>query len=199
MAVTISDAGRNNFVDAPAEFLRSQIGTIAFTGNNGHVRIGERNRTRGFRFLIGQDCRFQSDDDVWLGQLAVFMRSGSRFSIGADTGFTGHTTLHAHEAFDITIGRGCLIAAGTALSVSDMHSILSLETGERLNPGASIVLEDRVWLGDAVRVLKGVRIGTGSVVAAGAIVTHDIPAHSVAAGVPASVVRDGIEWVHELV
>lgn len=51
------------------------------------------------------------------------------------------------------------------------------------------VLEDDVWIGANVIILRGVRIGRGSVVAAGAVVTKDIPEYSLAVGVPARVVR----------
>ncbi len=46
-----------------------------------------------------------------------------------------------------------------------------------------------VWIGSAVHVMQGVRIGSGAVIGAGAVVTHDIPAYSVAFGVPARVSR----------
>jgi acetyltransferase-like isoleucine patch superfamily enzyme len=52
-----------------------------------------------------------------------------------------------------------------------------------------IVIEDDVWLGSSAVVTDGVHIGRGAVVAAGAVVTRDVPAHSVVAGVPAKVVR----------
>ncbi len=52
-----------------------------------------------------------------------------------------------------------------------------------------IIIEDDVWLGSAAIVTDGVRIGKGAVVAAGAVVTKDIPAHCVAAGVPAKVIK----------
>jgi acetyltransferase-like isoleucine patch superfamily enzyme len=52
-----------------------------------------------------------------------------------------------------------------------------------------IVIEDDVWLGGGVVVLDGVHIGKGAVIAAGAVVTKDIPAHAVAAGIPAHVVK----------
>jgi acetyltransferase-like isoleucine patch superfamily enzyme len=52
-----------------------------------------------------------------------------------------------------------------------------------------IVVEDDVWLGAGAVVTDGVRIGRGAVVAAGAVVTSDVPPHTVAAGVPARVVR----------
>jgi len=52
-----------------------------------------------------------------------------------------------------------------------------------------ITIEDDVWIGSNAVITDGVRIGKGSVIAAGAVVTSDIPAHSVAAGVPARVIR----------
>lgn len=53
-----------------------------------------------------------------------------------------------------------------------------------------IVIEDDVWLGASAVVTDGVHIGRGAVVAAGAVVTGDVPAHTVVAGVPARVVRE---------
>ena len=52
-----------------------------------------------------------------------------------------------------------------------------------------IVVDDDVWIGEGVIVLSGVHIGQGAVVASGAVVTHDIPPYSIAAGVPAHPVR----------
>lgn len=56
-------------------------------------------------------------------------------------------------------------------------------------PCAPVIIEDDVWIGARCQVLKGVRIGARSIVAAGSIVTKDIPADSVAAGVPAKVIK----------
>jgi acetyltransferase-like isoleucine patch superfamily enzyme len=53
-----------------------------------------------------------------------------------------------------------------------------------------IVIEDDVWLGTSAVITDGVRIGRGAVVAAGAVVTADVPAHTVVAGVPARVIRE---------
>jgi acetyltransferase-like isoleucine patch superfamily enzyme len=53
-----------------------------------------------------------------------------------------------------------------------------------------IVVEDDVWLGSSAVVTDGVRVGRGAVVAAGAVVTQDVPPHTVVAGVPARVVKE---------
>jgi acetyltransferase-like isoleucine patch superfamily enzyme len=52
-----------------------------------------------------------------------------------------------------------------------------------------IVIEDDVWIGSGAVICDGVRVGHGAVVAAGAVVTQDVPPHTVVAGVPARVVR----------
>ena len=52
-----------------------------------------------------------------------------------------------------------------------------------------IVVEDDVWIGAGAIITDGVRVGKGAVIAAGAVVTADVPAHTVAGGVPARVLR----------
>lgn len=58
----------------------------------------------------------------------------------------------------------------------------------------SVMIGDHVWIGENCMILKGVSIGAGSVIAAGSLVTKDIPARSLAMGRPAKVVRENIEW-----
>lgn len=53
-----------------------------------------------------------------------------------------------------------------------------------------IVIEDDVWLGAGAIITDGVRVGKGAVVAAGAVVTKDVPAHTVVGGVPAKIIRE---------
>ena len=57
-----------------------------------------------------------------------------------------------------------------------------------------IVIGNHVWIGARAIILKGVIIGDGAIIAAGAVVTHDVPAYTLAGGVPAKVIREGVEW-----
>jgi len=59
---------------------------------------------------------------------------------------------------------------------------------------ALIVIGDHVWIGLNATILKGVRIADGSVVAAGAVVTRDVPGNTLAGGVPASKIKENVTW-----
>ena len=102
--------------------------------------------------------------------------------------------LQVHEMGSITIGRDCMISTLVYLSVSDIHPIYDRTTGERINPAASITIGDHVWLGLRSMIMKGARIESGAVVAAGSIVSGTVPANAVVAGSPARVIRENVVW-----
>jgi acetyltransferase-like isoleucine patch superfamily enzyme len=86
----------------------------------------------------------------------------------------------------VTIGKNCLIGNYALIMDSDYHSL-----NDRSLPGEAAPIEicDDAWIATRAIVLKGVRIGAGAVVAAGAVVTEDVPPRTLVAGVPAKVVR----------
>jgi maltose O-acetyltransferase len=90
----------------------------------------------------------------------------------------------------ITLGRRVLAGTGVEILDSDFHG-LAVADRQRSDPADArpVVIEDDVFLGSNVRVLKGVTIGRGAVIANGSIVLTDIPAGVIAAGVPARVIR----------
>ncbi len=87
----------------------------------------------------------------------------------------------------VRVGNDCLIGTHVQVMDSDFHRV---EDKSWDPSGQPIVLEDRVWLGNRSIVLKGVTIGHDAVVAAGSVVTRDVPPRTVVAGVPARVVRE---------
>ena len=93
---------------------------------------------------------------------------------------------------NITIGDECMIAMGTVIRDNDggTHRILS----EGYINSKPIVIQNHVWIGENVMVLKGVTIGEGSVIGANSLVTKDIPPHCLAIGSPAKVIRENISW-----
>jgi acetyltransferase-like isoleucine patch superfamily enzyme len=114
--------------------------------------------------------------------------------IGTNTGFNNNRILIAGIGNKIEIGNECIFAENAELWASDTHSILDLETNERLNPDLPIIVENNVWICNRVLVMKGVTIGENSVIASGSIVTKDIEKNVIAAGIPASVIKKNIKW-----
>jgi acetyltransferase-like isoleucine patch superfamily enzyme len=91
----------------------------------------------------------------------------------------------------ITIGNQVRIAAQTVLvTTSHCFARLDLPIADQGFTAKPIVVEDDVWIGTGARVLGGVRIGRGSIVAAGAVVNRDVPSLSVVGGVPAKLIRE---------
>ncbi len=90
----------------------------------------------------------------------------------------------------ITIGDHVFIASDVVIKDGDGHVI----NNNPENKSKPIKIEDNVWIADRAIILKGVTIGEGSVVGAGAVVTKDVPKNSIVAGVPAKVIRENIEW-----
>jgi acetyltransferase-like isoleucine patch superfamily enzyme len=97
----------------------------------------------------------------------------------------------AYLMCDLTIGNWVLIARSAAFAGRDDHDFKTVGVPKYAAPrGAKFhtVVVDDVWIGHSAVILSGVTIGRGSIVAASAVVTHSVPAYSIAAGVPARVV-----------
>ncbi|EGY25567.1 bacterial transferase hexapeptide family protein [Desulfovibrio sp. A2] len=107
-------------------------------------------------------------------------------------GVTMNGTAITARSRTIRIGRGTMIGPNCVITDSDFHAPWPPET--RLTTPAferdrDVTIGDNVWLGMRCIVLKGVTIGDGAIVAAGSVVTRDVPPATLVAGTPARVVR----------
>ena len=108
----------------------------------------------------------------------------------------GDETYINHDAFircrnSISIGYNCAIAYGVLIQDSDYHTLYS-EDGECKPETLPITVGNNVWIGARAIILKGVTIGDGAIIAAGSIVTKDVPPHCVVGGNPARIIRTGV-------
>ena len=131
---------------------------------------------------LGAGCTFEHDihfkyDGIWAPGPSIILRD--RVFVGFGCEFNVRRRLE--------IGSDCLIASGCKFIDHD-HGTARGEVPMREQTAgaeAEIVLEEDVWLGVNVVVLKGVRIGRGAIIAAGAVVTGEVPAYEIWGGIPA--------------
>lgn len=159
------------------------------------IQIGNNCSFRGktyFRLLpdssinIGSNCTFLSSRQsnlIGIYSPCIFstIKTNAKIEIGNDCGFSG-TVIGC--ALSIKLGNNVKCGANTLITDSDWHS-----NDSRTKTDKMIIIEDNVWLGYGVKVLKGVHIGKNTLVGAGSIVTKDIPANVIAAGNPCKVIR----------
>jgi acetyltransferase-like isoleucine patch superfamily enzyme len=111
----------------------------------------------------------------------------ARLVIGDGTYVTCDSVIIA--AASVRIGAGCAISWGVQILDTNFHKPGGDPTGAE-----AVEIEDRVWIASNVTILKGIRIGRGSIVATGAVVTKDVPPRSLVAGVPARIIRSDVDW-----
>ena len=103
--------------------------------------------------------------------------------IGKGTYINRNSVVIAEQSVDI--GKNCRISWDVVIMDSDLHPLPDGRVDSR-----PVTVEENVWIGCRSIILKGVRIGTGAVIAAGAVVTKDVPPHTVVGGVPAKVLYE---------
>jgi acetyltransferase-like isoleucine patch superfamily enzyme len=145
--------------------------------------IGLRARHYFYKRRLLKAGRFSS-----MSGLKIF--APERVSIGEGVSINIGVIIAASDGQGITVGDNVLIGPYCILRAADhRYEDPSTPIKEQGHVGGEIIIEEDCWLGAHVVVLKGVRIGKGSVIGAHSLVNRDIPPYSVAAGVPAKVIK----------
>lgn len=149
---------------------------------------------RGRHAIIHHSVRMDTPPyrKFWLGDYSVVESFACINNAVGDVIIGDHTRIGLHNTIigPVTIGSHVNLAQGITITALN-HNFDDSE--KRIDQqGIStkeVVLEDDIWVGANAVILPGVTIGKHAVVAAGAIVTKDVPPHSLVAGVPAKVIR----------
>lgn len=121
----------------------------------------------------------------------VSFRNGERILMGRGCHIGEQCFLWAGDATGrIEIGNHVSLAPGVFITASDYQFVAGLPFREQPKRELDVRIGNDVWLGARVVVTAGVSIGDGCIVGAGAVVTRDLPAGSIAAGVPARVIGE---------
>lgn len=164
--------------------LPSRLRRLLFNSSRNHAGVG----ARALRYVLLRSLSSRCGElvDVRGG---VWLLAPENLTIG------DRVSIHPMCYIDATGG----IVIGNDVSIA--HSVTIMSTEHRFDDPARpirdqevdflpVTVQDDVWIGAGARILAGVTVGRGSVVAAGAVVTKDVPPHSVVGGVPARVLKD---------
>ncbi|MEX0653270.1 MAG: acyltransferase [Phycisphaeraceae bacterium] len=129
-------------------------------------------------------------DDTFIGRNTVLSCKGGEIHVGANVNISGNCTFIAETR--LTLGDKVLVAGHSYFIAGGNHSFSRTDIPICDQPylqKGGLHIEPHCWIGAAATVLDGVRIGRDAIVAAGAVVNHDVPAFAIVGGVPAKLIR----------
>ena len=140
----------------------------------------------GSAISIGRNCRFmnwQFGNLIGLNHKCIIATQSddAKLTIGDKCSFSG-VSIWCHK--EITIGNNVRVGANVTIMDSDQHT-----DDPRAGRDKPVKIEDNVWIGGGVTILKGVTIGKNSLIGAGSVVVKSIPENVIAAGNPCKVIR----------
>jgi len=143
---------------------------------------------RRLQIQIGRSGRLRLGRFVWIGDGSKIRCHEGTVEIGPKTVIGQECTISAYQR--VRIGEQCVIA-DRAMFIDFDHGVVEVDRPIRLQGiyKRDVEVGSNVWIGYGACILRGVRVGDNSIVGTNAVVTRDVPANAVVAGVPAKVIR----------
>lgn len=157
--------------------------------------LGARLELDGLAFIgpgvvlqVGKDARLELGRWSWIGHGTKIRAHEGVVSIGAKTVMGQECTISSFQ--HVKIGRECVIA-DRVMFIDFDHGVVEVERPIRLQGiyKRDVDVGNNVWIGYGACILRGVTIGDNAIIGTNAVVTKDVPANAVVAGLPARVIR----------
>lgn len=167
------------------------------SGNNNVVIVKDSNNIiNGLSVKIyGQNNFLEIRDNASIYGLRVVIRGEScHIIIGKDfsENINCMLTCMGNKNY-IEIGEDCMFSENIDIWNTDSHQIMNMN-GNVINYGKPIIIGNHVWIGKNCTILKGVKIGSNSIVGMSSVVTKNIDSDSIYVGNPARKIKDNITW-----
>ncbi len=192
------DPGNEIIIDDAAKFEASKI-TIRGSGNR--IVIGSCLSYKKLIINLKGKGKFievgQSSKNINNLKIVSIRGSGQKVVIGKNLSLGGMELQLNDGDESIFIGDDCLFSWGIKMRTSDGHSVVDLGSGKAINIPKDIIVSDRVWVGEDVKLLKGAGIPRDSIVGAYSVVTKsflDVEGNVVIGGFPAKIIKRSIMW-----
>ncbi|HEY5977193.1 MAG TPA: acyltransferase [Solirubrobacterales bacterium] len=143
---------------------------------------------RGLELQIGRGGRIELGRFVWLGDGTKIRCHEGVVEVGAKTVMGQECTISAYQR--VRIGEQCVIA-DRAMFIDFDHGVVETDRPIRQQGiyKRDVEVGNNVWIGYGACILRGVRVGDNAIVGTNCVVTRDVPANAVVAGIPARVIR----------
>lgn len=194
----IGDLAANDVSVSEAFMAGTQNGRLVLNGTGIRVSISTTRPCHHFAADLDSGSTLDLAPNSFVNVLEVHLRQGSGAAVGENSFAIGKLKLYSHEKATIRIGRDCLIGDGVLCMTSDMHSVVDIASGQRINPPGDIHVGDKVWIGAEAIILKGTSIGYGAIIAIRSVVMGEVPDNAMMLGYPARLVRSGVTWSGDL-
>lgn len=171
-------------------------GNVYIKGKNNSLVIKNPKCNENITCLIyGNNNKIIIEDGCILKNLYICIEEdNNEIIIKRDTMICGKTEMFCLEGSKIIIGESCMFSTNVYFTTSDRHSILD-ENGKRINPSKDVIINDHVWIGHGVTILKGATVSRDSICATKAVVTKEFTQSNVViAGNPAKIIKENINW-----
>ena len=161
---------------------RVQLGQQVVLGEG--VTLDGRSSSVEISLAIGDDVMIA--DHCTLSCKEGKLQIGDRVGLGTQAIIQSTQQCSVVIGNDVIIGPSCYVVGGGNYQLDNPDELIRTQD---IRADGGCIIEDNVWLGAKVLVLDGADIGHGSVVAAGAVVTREIPPYCICAGVPARIIK----------
>jgi acetyltransferase-like isoleucine patch superfamily enzyme len=164
-----------------------------FSNNNQIFLISEK--ITGDILILGSDNSFYGDQSEYDFKLnIIFWGSDSIIHIQKNVSCNGCEFHIYGPNTHISIGEDCMLSWGISMRDSDGHGIFDIKSKSLINENKSIDILSHVWIGQDCLILKGSKIGVGTIIGARSIVSKEIPDCCIAVGSPAKVIKNDHTW-----
>jgi acetyltransferase-like isoleucine patch superfamily enzyme len=163
--------------------------------DNSHLGVNQicikRRKIRPATLYLSNNARLKVHGNFTMlegGEIVIL--DGANLEVGHNSYMNDSLIQCANK---IVIGDNCAIAGGVIIQDTDFHPTIDENSVQR-EYTKPIHIGNHVWICSNAIILKGITIGDGAIVAAGAVVTKDVPANCLVGGNPAKILKENVNW-----
>jgi acetyltransferase-like isoleucine patch superfamily enzyme len=160
-----------------------------FRINASHVDTRKRKNKSQVTLNEGSILIIEDNFDLYQGA-SIFVATGATLRLKGSSYLNTNSVINCFDY--IEVGHHTYISDNVSIQDSDNHFI-TFEGAEKTNI-SPIIIGDYVWIAKNAIILKGITIGNGAIIAAGSVVTKDVPERCLVAGNPARIIKENVEW-----